>query len=151
MPGVFDANPFPGVMNGSLWTLPFEALCYGLLLGLGLTGLINRWFLLALWVAGCVATGAWWGGPLVRFGTMFLAGVVLLTWRVPMRAGVAWACLAVLVLVVCVTGLRVALPRAGAYLVIFVANAEWRLRFKLPGDLSYGVYLWAFPVQQTVT
>ena len=151
LPGVFATNPFPGVLNGSLWTLPLEAACYGLIAGLGLAGLLNRWMLLALWAAGCVASFAWWGGPLVQFGTEFLGGAVLLTWRVPMRSSLAWGCLALVGLAFCTAGLRVALPSVGAYLILYLVHAEWPVRFKLSSDLSYGVYLWAFPVQQVVT
>ncbi|NMN07048.1 MULTISPECIES: acyltransferase [unclassified Novosphingobium] len=28
LPGVFLSNPYPGTVNGSLWTVPFEFLCY---------------------------------------------------------------------------------------------------------------------------
>jgi peptidoglycan/LPS O-acetylase OafA/YrhL len=33
------------IWNGSLWTLLFEALCYTLVAGLGIVGLLNRWFM----------------------------------------------------------------------------------------------------------
>ena len=32
LPGVFLRNPYPAVVNGSLWTLPWEVAMYGLLL-----------------------------------------------------------------------------------------------------------------------
>ena len=31
LPGVFIANPFPGQVNGSLWTVPFEIGCYAIM------------------------------------------------------------------------------------------------------------------------
>src|SRR6185312_5817647 len=31
LPGVFETNPWPGVVNGSLWTMPFELWMYILL------------------------------------------------------------------------------------------------------------------------
>ncbi len=151
VPGIFNHNPLPGVMNGSLWTLPIEALCYGMILGLGLAGLLNRWLLLTVWAAGCVATVLWWGGPVVRFGTMFLAGSVLLAWQVPMRPRLAWISVAVLALAFVTSGLRLALPTAGAYLVLYAGIAIAPIRLRPQGDLSYGVYLWAFPIQQAVT
>ncbi|MEL6792853.1 MAG: acyltransferase family protein, partial [Pseudomonadota bacterium] len=38
LPGVFDANPYGTPINGSLWTLSYEVLCYG---GVALAGLIG--------------------------------------------------------------------------------------------------------------
>ncbi len=44
LPGVFADNPMPGVVNGSLWTLRHEVLCYLMIAGLGFAGLLrNRW------------------------------------------------------------------------------------------------------------
>lgn len=42
LPGVFPGNPLAGLMNGPLWTIPMELMCYGLLLGLGVLGVL-RW------------------------------------------------------------------------------------------------------------
>src|SRR5690606_29965057 len=39
LPGVFENNYYPNTVNGSLWTLPIEIACYGLIASIGL--LIN--------------------------------------------------------------------------------------------------------------
>lgn len=31
LPGVFEGNPFPATVNGSLWTIPFEIGCYAII------------------------------------------------------------------------------------------------------------------------
>lgn len=42
LPGVFQDNPYPGAVNGSLWTLPFELWMYIILALFGLLGILNR-------------------------------------------------------------------------------------------------------------
>lgn len=42
LPGVFENNPFPNVVNGSLWFLPHMLLLYIVVLALGLAGLIKK-------------------------------------------------------------------------------------------------------------
>src|SRR5690606_40586822 len=35
LPGVFEATPYGGETNGSLWTLYYEVLCYGAVMVMG--------------------------------------------------------------------------------------------------------------------
>ena len=55
LPGIFPHNPYPGVVNRQLWTVPFELRCYELLVGMALLGLYRRNWLFLIAVAG-------WGG-----------------------------------------------------------------------------------------
>ncbi|XJC75792.1 acyltransferase family protein [Delftia tsuruhatensis] len=41
LPGVFQNNPALPTVNGSLWTIPYEVICYILLGSLGFIGLLN--------------------------------------------------------------------------------------------------------------
>jgi len=151
LPGVFESLPFAGAVNGSLWTLQYEVACYGAVLLLGAAGLLNRWVVTAAWIAGCLARTLWWGGPAMEFGTLFLAGAALQLWNVRMDGRVAGVCLAVLVLALTTGGLRLALPTAGAYVVLYAALGLQPWTRNSRADLSYGTYIWAFPVQQMIT
>src|SRR5262249_31924602 len=42
LPGVWTGHPLPDIVNGSLWTLKHEVLCYALVAALGLAGLLRR-------------------------------------------------------------------------------------------------------------
>lgn len=41
LPGVFEQNPFPNTVNGSLWTVPFEIGCYALMSVFIMTGILK--------------------------------------------------------------------------------------------------------------
>jgi peptidoglycan/LPS O-acetylase OafA/YrhL len=173
LPGVFATNE-TNVVNGSLWTLPVEIRAYLLVLALGLTGLLLRrlWLVVGagLLLLALPASAAGWTGvgrlvelrdshpdPLLLaiFGVSALLHVH--RERVPLRPWLAAAALATWVLATWalsdhapVSNLLVAL--VVPYLVIYVAyEAPRRLRsLTRPGDVSYGVYLLAFPVGQTI-
>ena len=158
LPGVFAGHPVPAV-NGSLWTLQHEAACYAILAVLGLAGLLRRWIVLALLVAGLVAGKLWLGGALVEFGTCFLGGMAMALWQPPVRAWAVLLCVTALVAAAATGGLRLACATAGAYVVIAAATARplrpWARATAVASagsenDYSYGIYLWAFPVQQVV-
>lgn len=159
LPGVFVDNPLPYV-NGPLWTLRFEAACYGLIFVLGILGLLNRYVTLALFTAGVVFLT--FDGPYaiddflqwnhrVDLTTKFLAGAVLYHWRPRLNGTAATVCAGVSLLTLLAGGFWLALPTVFAYLVIYVAFAPARLpnmaRF---GDLSYGIYIYGWPVKQLV-
>jgi peptidoglycan/LPS O-acetylase OafA/YrhL len=148
-----------GSWNGSLWTLSWEFLCYLGVLALGLARLLSRRRLvLALFIAAATAL-ALTGTPLLtgylahhaaRFATMFLAGAVLYLYRDRVPAS-GWLIAASLVLVTLSTALpdyRVlgALPLA--YAVVVGASMASHPRLVLRTDLSYGTYIYGYPVQQ---
>ncbi|TQF12712.1 acyltransferase [Myxococcus llanfairpwllgwyngyllgogerychwyrndrobwllllantysiliogogogochensis] len=157
LPGVFEGNVYPSAVNGSLWTLMYEVGFYLLVLGLGVTGLLRKELALAGWCVTAVLSflhigrlGFW---PVL--GLYFGGGLVLYLWRerVRMSPWLAGACVLVLTATsMAGKGLPVAIGSCGAYLVLYLAFLPSRLaHFGRHGDFSYGLYIYAFPVQQTVT
>ena len=162
LPGVFDDNVHAGAVNGSLWSLPLEVLAYAALAGMGVLGLLaRRWVVTALALASLV-WAAWWmpsmsdavGSAYVL--SAFAVGAAAFTWRD--RIVLGWP-LALVVLAVCAvaglgpTSLRVVTwTVAAVYLSYWFAYALPRLGDTLTrfGDTSYGLYIWAFPIQQVV-
>ena len=164
LPGVFDANPYPSVVNGSVWTLRAEVICYLVVLLLGLLPRIPQLIGFALFAAGSIAlvllapvtisgsnvSAA--GGTWVFFAIAAL--VRLLVPRSALRPGIAalvvvvWVAVAVAVPPLGIPLLWLALPYV--VLSIGLASTPGVRRAARFGDLSYGLYLWAFPVQQLV-
>lgn len=166
LPGVFAELPYPGVVNGSLWTLPIEVRLYVALMALqaALLWWRRRWagaplgpVLLAV-AAACVAAVAWQGAAAssaLRFSAMFFIGAALQLYRQKVRFGYPGLLAAPLLLAACSVDAGLFAPAfvgAGAYLVLCVAHlpGEWLRRYNRLGDYSYGLYIYAFPVQQLV-
>jgi peptidoglycan/LPS O-acetylase OafA/YrhL len=159
---VLDTNPYKHAINGSLWTLSYEATWYlitGVLAVIGILG--RRW--LALLVVGGLAVAALTSGstplgsvPLLgyglisRFGPAFCLGILAYVWRHRIPLNDRLAIVAVILMIV--SGLTRTVPLVGvpalAYALLW---ASWRLplrHFDARFDLSYGLYIYAFPVQQ---
>jgi peptidoglycan/LPS O-acetylase OafA/YrhL len=157
------AAPFPGAWNGSLWTLFWEVLCYLGVLVAGVAGALRwRWsipvvFALATLAAVLVDVGVierdYWTGNGTRLGLMFAAGALVWFLQDRLPVGRWWGASGVVLLV----GALVALPDYRtvaalplAYLVMYVGAVLRAPRWRLRNDLSYGVYIYGFPVQQVV-
>jgi peptidoglycan/LPS O-acetylase OafA/YrhL len=150
LPGVFTSNPFPNAVNGSLWTLKPEVECYAAVLTLGLCRLLNRWALLvaSLLLSALLALHPGTHPELLELATPFAVGGLLYLVDVPLDWRVA-----VLAVLACAAtlhygGFNVTASWAGTYLVHFVARSPMVRLPQLPIDPSYGIYIWAFPVQQ---
>lgn len=156
LPGVFEGNAYSPAVNGSLWTLKYEVGFYLLTLGLGLTGLLRKGMVAFGWVGAAVAsliTGrlGFWPELYLYFG----GGVALYLWRDRVRMS-PWLALAGAAawLVTARLGYgRIGMGLFGAYVVLYLAYLPMGALadFGRRGDFSYGVYVYAFPVQQAVT
>jgi peptidoglycan/LPS O-acetylase OafA/YrhL len=161
LPGVFTSNPFPDTVNGSVWTLPYEALMYMALLMLGLLKLFGRIAILAvpmalIFIHFHLAPNLGLESDILRkttrLGMFFFLGSALYLYRkmLPWNWQVALVLL-LLSLLSAKTELWfyvhvLTLP----YLTIYLAHLKIpRLsRFGRYGDFSYGIYIFSFPVQQ---
>ncbi len=152
LPGVFGDVPFPRAVNGSLWTLSFEVACYLVVLALGVTRLLRLPVLvpIVLVLAGMVRF--WVGGSATILGLPFAAGALLQLSGLRLRGDVAALCALSCAASLLTRGFDLVFGLLGTYLVLAVGLAPARLVRDLRGrvgDLSYGTYLWAFPVEQT--
>lgn len=163
LPGAFPANPFPHDVNGSLWTLPIELRLYVVLLAAGFLGVLaRRWSWLAI-VAALVAAFAWrpeWfplspNDKVVReLALLFALGSLAYVWRASIPVSLAAAAAGVALVAWNPGGLArgVLFAPILAYVVLVIAYHP-RLRwsaFNRAGDYSYGVYVYSFPLQQTL-
>jgi peptidoglycan/LPS O-acetylase OafA/YrhL len=153
LPGVFRENPMPGAVDGSLWTLRFEAHCYVLVAVLGVLRALNKYVALALFGMLLVGTALLPGNHHVSLTAAFAAGMVMYYWRPVLDGRIAVACAIGLAMCVLFGGFEVGANIFGAYIVMYLAlSPSVRLpNFAKHGDLSYGIYIYAFPVQQIVS
>jgi peptidoglycan/LPS O-acetylase OafA/YrhL len=154
--------PVAGAWNGSLWTLFYEFLCY-LAVGVLLFATRGRGALVvAALVATAVGDTVLVHGLGVRAGTVenfawlaapFFAGAVLAIYadRVPLTTvlGVPALVLAPVAAYFQLLPLLGAIPVAYACLWLGHRLPAWRIGRR--NDLSYGIYIYAFPVQQSLT
>lgn len=168
LPGVFEAVPYGPPINGSLWTLNYEVLCYAGVFLIGVLGLLRKPGVMAAVMAAIVLAYAvvMMAQPhprlisLADLGLPFAIGTALYVWR-------SWI----------VLDLRVALGLGLATLALRLGGGDqvwamtlfkpvfvlwlsytiflagyWRtpmlLAYNRLGDYSYGIYIYAFPLQQ---
>lgn len=163
LPGVFTENRIPSAPNGSLWTLTPEIICYVYVLVFGVLGLIKtRIRILAtlaaiLMVHSVVPHAVLYFSDveysdILKVGLFFMAGVFAYSIRdiLPVKT------LYTLPLIVAAAFLQgtfvqeYALYLALFYSVLVISASQPVRQVILPGDYSYGVYIYGWPIQQTV-
>jgi peptidoglycan/LPS O-acetylase OafA/YrhL len=159
--GTLTSVAYPEAWNGSLWTLSWEFLCYLGVVVLGYCKVLeNR---LVLWgIFGLILTATVFElvvesdsitiASVLRFGITFMAGVVVAAYRdrIPVRASLIVLSIAVVVFASWAPSYRLiaALPLAYALIALGGAISHPKLQFK--NDISYGLYIYGFPVQQLI-
>lgn len=167
LPQSFLQNPYPGAIDGSLWTIPYEFECYLFIGVLGIFGLLRKTPVLAAFCASlALSTYDFYfiaGEPSKALGvllvgnrllTFFLAGSLAMQLFTAGRLRLTgWGAVVsgALILVAALTqSLVLVLPFALTYLGLWFAFCVKSplQRFGKHGDISYGVYLYAFPIEQ---
>jgi peptidoglycan/LPS O-acetylase OafA/YrhL len=163
LPAVFNGNPYPGAINGSLWTLVYEVGCYVMVVGVGLSGLAANGRRFAGFITGYAAfylaiTVFGLHSPrlqaVCQLSLPFVTGMAFFQYRRRFRfrpviligmAGIAF----------CSYGrpwFAEVFIFAWAYVLLFIGFLRVRplQAYNHLGDYSYGMYIYAFPVEQMV-
>jgi len=175
LPGVFEDNPFKGVINstinGSLWTLPYEVKLYGVLLLAGLLTyggirlLTPRRLGYLLITAAVLLVGynlysyldsrqivdIW------RLAGMFISGSAI--YFLKQRIVMSWWLAAMMMALLVVYADPLLDQTFYVFYWLFLAYLTFWLayvpggpirQFNRLGDYSYGIYIYAFPIQQAI-
>ncbi len=166
LPGVVDRNGDQAIINGALWTLHFEALCYIALAVSGVIGFLRRpQLFLVSWGATYILYVIMMVDPSVAshlpdrltvfielfvyfgFGTL----LYLFRMRIPFSPALAGLAVVLLFGVLPIRGGPVVMPICLPYLSVCLGlssppGGEWLKR-----DISYGVYLIHAPILLLVT
>lgn len=162
LPGVFVNNPYGLVVNGSLWTLSVEFICYILcFIAYKLSFLRKDRYPITIPIV-LIGTGVvWWLGlriplmhELIRPVLLFYIGMGYWVYREHISLNVrnfVIAVIACVILFVFGQG-QLAMLLCFPYIMMYIWFGMKQCSPKLGklGNYSYGIYLWGFPVQQTI-
>lgn len=167
LPGVFETNRVPNAVNGSLWSLPIEFFMY---IMIAIVGLLsgNRWLIAMLTLISALITFFWaqrasqmvvmYASDIRQVficGTYFLVGAVFYKFDLKRFLSLSVVSMAFI-------GMISLAPFAGwlsvlpwlmlpivvlAFGLSYSPTLNWLTR---TGDYSYGIYIYAFPIQQTI-
>jgi peptidoglycan/LPS O-acetylase OafA/YrhL len=166
LPGVFANNPYKDAVNGSLWTLPVEFKLYVMILILGLVGLFYRRLTAALLGGGILVYGIIdiispdifdlnsTEKDYLRCLIYFVIGALFYLYRDRVKFSKELFLFSIMGLIISYF-LRYGAVLSYAFLPYIILYFGFNKINKLDifskfGDFSYGLYIYAFPVQQLV-
>lgn len=162
LPGVFVKNVFGQTVNGPLWTLPIEFVCYIMcFVFLKLRFMDEKKFLISIPLFAAGVAGTWFLslripmlGEIIRPVVLFYIGMGMYVYRRKIRldmkgAGIAAVLMAAFFFMGWVNqGIVLFFP----YIIFCLGYAsKYKFSsFSKHGEFSYGIYLWGWPIQQII-
>lgn len=169
IPAVFQGQPYPSV-NGSMWSISLEFICYTIVLVLGSLGIFRNkltWLSSAIVLYSVVLFTTLGSSlpyasryfslndPFFRLAAFFFMGGCFYLYRdvIYYKSSLAFA--AASLILVCVVIMKIhylLFAVVGAYLLFYLAFTPITLLkgFERLPDVSYGVYLYGWPVQKLI-
>lgn len=166
LPGVFEGNPFARTVNGQLWTVPWELICYVLISCAALVGIKKYTFIAPISVILMISVhflarfykndfvyyrydGALSGSILL---ISFMVGITTYLYRKKITANAFLAVIAIVVSFYSLwsmpLGEYVGIISIG-YVVCYIGTSNPKKIYIVRGaDYSYGIYLYGFVIQQ---
>jgi len=159
LPGVFTGNHYPDVVNGALWSLGLEVRWYLYLGLLAALTVVRRRTVFTIAVLAWLGYGGWqwWTGqpdPLEHraLSQVFLLATLCAQWRE--RIPVSHA---IMIGLIALALLSHGSGWFGPSVAVTTVYATFWIAYRLPPlpwrndiDLSYGLFLYGFPVQQSL-
>jgi peptidoglycan/LPS O-acetylase OafA/YrhL len=173
-PKTFSGAPLPNLINQSFWTIQMEFTCYLIVPLLALSGMLKRkWLALSFFLvfynllvlqmvnvipSTFVKQRNWvflYPSEIPRLFAFFFAGACFYLFRDHIKFSKLLILLSIVVTVFAclwLQGFYIVFPFTGTYLIFcFAYNPRIRFYdFAKRGDLSYGLYLYGWPVGQLV-
>ena len=154
LPGVFESNPWGPVVNGSLWTLMYEFICYIVVGVLGIIGLLSRKTLLITLFVITNLLSLFYEGHFLELFNAFAAGALLYIFRDKIQISGRYAIFSIILIILgsFTNYFLEVFTLFGSYLVIyltFTPKIKFH-KFGKYGDFSYGIYIYGFPIQQLI-
>ena len=162
LPGVFEQNIYKSVVNGPLWTMPVEFMCYIMCFILYKLNLLEKKtakYTTLLFVVGCSGIGSLSLRiqilkSMIRPVGLFFVGMLYYVYREKIVITKKWT-------IFCLIGIIISLY-CGMFpftiflflpYVLFYLGYGTSLKIKdfaRKGEISYGIYLSAWPIQQII-
>lgn len=170
--GVFTENPYPAAINGSLWSLKHEFMAYIILIilsclsviknrkaMLGITGLSVLVYVLNIGLSpvfgflnklGVIAEI----GQFTKLIMYFFIGSTIYLYKDKIKMSFKYFILAILILLlgISLNTTKYVLIITMPYILLYMGTFKIKNNIlKQVGDFSYGLYIYAFPIQQLIT
>lgn len=162
LPGVFTQSHYPNIVNGSLWTIPYEVAAYLVLLSLSMTRLLQARRLAILLFLFILADPlqenrmlfSWLPrnhevdllAPCFAFGSL----LAMYKDRIHIDGQLATGAWIMFYLFRHHAFNFYFLYFALFISILYISSQKYLVKIKFRADISYGIYLWGFPVQQTI-
>lgn len=169
--GIFMNNPYPAAINGSLWSLKHEFILYIILMILSLCSILkDRKFMLfitgisiVIYVLNIPFSPIF--NSLTHIGIImeitqfvklmmyFFIGATIYLYKDKIKMNIKYFifCLLILLTGISLNVTKYALILTMPYILMYIGTIKLKKNYlKKIGDFSYGLYIYAFPIQQLI-